>query len=196
RFGRRGDGECEGNGVARGVSGVHPPERRQGADHQSRSDKEDKGEGDLGGDKGALESMAPAAGSAPAFAEDLLERDASAVQRGGQSEEYGGEERGAEREQQHVGVKAHLLGARKRTREQAEDGSGCEEGEEQANHAAESGEQQTFCQQLREDASAARTQCGANSEFLAAPRATRQQKASDVGAGDEQQESDGGEQNC
>ncbi len=75
-----------------------------------------------------------------------------------------------------------------------EQGANAGVAEDEAEDAADEGEDDAFGQQLTDDACAARAHGGANGEFTLAAGGADKEKVGDVGAGDEQNEADGAEE--
>src|SRR5271163_3544227 len=72
-----------------------------------------------------------------------------------------------------------------------EQGANAGVAEDEAEDAADEGQDDAFGQQLTDDACAARAHGGANGEFTLAAAGADKEKVGDVGTGDEENEADG-----
>ena len=139
-------------------------------------------------------TAAPGGGFAGVL-EGVVEIDARGAQRGSETEEHGGEEAGGQAEQQHRGVDADLIEARDLAAAEGREGLGPVPGEHQPGGSTGESQQNAFGEQLTEQAHARSAEGGAQRDLLDAPGGASQHQVGDIGAGDQQNEADGAEQN-
>ena len=103
-------------------------------------------------------------------------------------------ERNGQREKQDASVEGHFAGARERAGQNVDGGFGSEESKDKTQRPAQPSQKCAFCEKLADDASATGAERRADGEFAGSRHGARQKKAGDVGARDEQQEADRGQQ--
>ena len=129
------------------------------------------------------------AGSA-AFFQALREIATAGFQGRTEAEQNSGENRGHESESQHGAADIYFLEARKTLRAELLQEFDTGIGEKNSGGAASEREDQTFREELAEQTRASRAERGADGNFAPASGIAREEKAGDVGAGDEQHERD------
>ncbi len=111
-----------------------------------------------------------------------------------EAEQHAGGQRNAERKRQHRAVDADILQARDIAGIHGAHDHKAGRGNDQSGGAAEDRQQNALGQQLPHQPLPARTQRGADGDFLFASRRARQQQVGHVGAGDQQDQRDRAEQ--
>ena len=182
---------------ARGIEPeIDPLQRPERPQHQARADEQDDRQRHLRDHEAVPETPPAAAGRcvAPAFFHRVRQVRSQQARGGGDAEDHGGDERDADREQQHAPVdgRARDTGNARWVppREQAH----TTPGQRQTGGGADTGEHETLGQQLPDEAGRAGPERRAHGH-LALPRfRAREEKIGHVGAGDEQQEADRAEE--
>ena len=169
----------------------------EGAEEETCSGEEHEGEYDLCGDEDVGEQTAGASAGAGRGAgvggESGSGADAGDAQRRGDAEEQRGQDGEAEGEGEDVQVGGGGEGgvAADRSRgDEADEETGSPEGEEQAECAADEGEQQGLGEDLADDAGAAGAEGEAGGELALAGGGFGEEEVGEVGAGDEKDEDD------
>ncbi len=111
-----------------------------------------------------------------------------------QAEEQPGNERDAEREEQHQRVDADLGGPRQSIRRIGDENAQAGVGQDEANDAARQREREALREELPRDSAPAGAERGMNREFLLPRFGPHEEQVRDVRAGDEQHEADGPEE--
>ena len=132
--------------------------------------------------------------AAPAFVDCRRDVDARRLQRGGEAEDEPGHDRDRDREDERGRVDRDRAGAwRVRPGERGQQRHRPDR-EQQSNQAAADGKDDALDQQLRGNPGAARADRGANRDLLLPADRARQQQVGHVGARDQQDEADRGDE--
>ena len=177
-------------------AGLHLAHRLEGAHHQPRADQQDDRQGDLGDHERVARAVAFAAvaRAAAAFLERGRQPRAREAQHGNEAEEDTREERDAQREGQHDGVDADLVEARQVLRPDCREQADAGRGEPEAAETAEEAEREALGQQFGGQPPPARAERRADGQLLLSPLGAHEEEVGDVGAGDEQHDADGAEE--
>ena len=187
------DAEC--HGLLGAEPGVDARELGEAAQQQPGADEQEHGHGDLRHDEHRAQPLARAAQhSARFFPQRAGEVRPRALQRGDAAEQQTGEQRDAERDQEHGEVHSRLLEARDVARLRSHERTGSEPRQAQPACAADQCEHGSFREQLPDQARTPRTKRAAHRQLTLAGAGAREQQVGDVRARDQQHEPDGAEQ--
>src|SRR5258708_8569987 len=165
------------------------------AEEQASSDQKKQSYRDLAGDHRGAEATVRVAGRGAAafFFEIVVDVGSRSIQGRREAAEERAKCGGSEREEQNVRVQAQWHRAHGFVEIHiCANESNSPIGEQQAEGAAEEGNQQIFREQLADDAQTAGAEREADGQFLAAPGGTRQKQPGYIGAGNQHNKTDGG----
>ena len=175
-------------------AGPHMLQGEEAPDQEPGAHQEHDRERHLGYDQ-QLPDPPAVAGAAAAAALQALVGVGPCRPRGREnSEDHGRHAAGHEREEEHRGVQLHVAQPREIGRVQGPERLQCHHREGEAQPPAGQGQEQALGEHLAEQRPAARAERGAEGELRAPRRAAREQQVGHVGAGDQQDQADGAEQ--
>ena len=117
--------------------------------------------------------------------------DLDAKNRGNQTESHAGDSGKHERENQDEIVHADRVHSRQIFGQERTESANTPVGESDSNYSTEKTEHGGFTEQLADDSTPAGAKRGANSDFFRARSGSREKQVGDIGAGDQQHETDG-----
>ena len=147
---RAGQHHAEGRHVLAVEAGIDRHQLLKAAEEKAGADDEDDGERDFGHDQAAAHARARAArgGALPAFLERDRDHLLAQVQQRRHAEDQAGDDRHAEREQQHLPVERDVEGARNAVGVRGEQRAETAEADRHAQGAADQREQHAFGEKL------------------------------------------------
>ena len=171
------------------LQAVEAGQQQAGADQQHHRDRH------LRHDQRALDSLAAAgvAGLAAALLQRVDEIDPAAERRQ-RAEQHSGQDRNAEREDQHDRIQRDLARARRKPADERGQHVDGQPRDADADGAADHGEQRALGQQLPHQAAAAGAERGAHRQLAIAAQHPRQREVGDIRARDQQHQSGDAEQ--
>ena len=169
-------------------AGIDIVEVDETADEEAGADQQNQREGDLDDDERfGKRSFGRAGAGGTAVLEDVGELEASGAESGKSAEEKCSANGNGEGEEQKARVDGDIERQHVRTGgDHAEEKMICQHGDSDAERAAESGEQQRFCEELTDEARTPGAECLADGELASAGGGASKQQVGDVGAGDQQ----------
>ncbi len=164
-------------------------------DRQAAARQQRQRERELDDDERLPQAVTSAGEGAAALLQRVVGLRASRLPGGRASEEDARERAGREREREHRQVEPHVgLGRQRAVRHQEQDAFQDGRRERDAERPSDRRQHEALDEQLPHDLPARRAERRAQRELALTGGAARQQQVRDVGAGDEQHESDGAEQ--
>ena len=181
---------------ARGVEPGAPVEQaNEAAQQKTCADEENEGQRDLDDHEGAARAFSTRTGSgAPAILERVRQRRTGCRQRRDGPEDQPADERGGEREEQHVRIDADHLESLN-WQPLGDDGAEepkCPPCQEESTEAADARENEALGQQLSDESRPPGAERSAHGELSLTGGRARQQEVGDVGAGYQQNKGDRG----
>ncbi len=185
--------QAEGHRVLRREARVHAHHRREAADEEARTGQQDHRERHFGHDEGRPHPMTPRGGAAAAGALAQARGDAAAgrLERGQQPERDARQQRDRDRVGDDQTVETDLAEQRDVRGLGRHEGARRPGGEDEADTRAREPQHERLGQQLPEEPGARGAEGGAQRELLLARRGAREEQVGHVGAGDEEHEADG-----
>jgi hypothetical protein len=187
--------DADGHGVLGVEAGADVEEVPKAAKKEAGGDHENEREGEFGDDQQAASAVLLAGAGAARFAfEHAEEIELAALQRGGEAEDGAGGERGENREQEDGPVDGDFVESREGIGNEAEEEflSGEENGE--AGKSTDERKEQTFGEELGDEAMTRGAEGLAKSDFAAASAGASKEKIGNVDAANEKNEADGAKQ--
>ena len=177
-------------------AGIRLDQRDETARQQAGGDQQGGGDRDLRDHQAVPQPRRVTSGAraAAAVAHQALHVGARGVQRGNQSEDQRRRAGERGRERQDAPVEMNHVQARKVLRHQSGEHARADDRERESEHAAEHGQQETFRQDLADQAARARAEREADGHLAAADDRAREQQAGDVRAANQQDGGRGGDE--
>src|SRR5205085_1920031 len=191
---RRWKREVERKDVVRIEARIHIPQAHKSTHHQSSTDKQHQGGGQLNDDEHALRARARAAEPASIVLESAEQIPGGNFEGRRQTEESSGHHRDYKCECQYVTIECYAGCTRQGLRKQRQSCMSSPLRQQQSEQAAAHGKQHALGKKLADNPALGRTQGKANSKFAAARSGSRQQEIGDVHAGDQENEPDSAKQ--
>ncbi len=168
----------------------------EAAQEEAGADQKDQREGDFGGDQGAGDAhlALAGAGAAAAFSEagDLI--GAGGLQGGREAEDHASKNRNQKREEENAWADGHFTQARDICRREIQQGVFQHDHGKQSNASGNESEQYAFGEHLAMRRPRPGTESEADGNFAVASGGAGQEQIREIDAGDQQHESDGGEE--
>ena len=166
-------------------------------EQKSRPDQEDQRQADFTHDQSAAQPVAARGRAARRILQGKAEIGPRSLERRDEANDGTGQQRDAQRRTEDRRIhRDHVSASEAHGGHQAAQSPRGTEGEGPAEEATDEGEQDALRQHLPDDARAAGAQCRPEGDLLFAARSPGEEQVRDIGAGDQQQQPDGPEQDA